>query len=64
MRAIATYYDRVNGVLQGSAKVIEARTKKDIRLTASSLALQSHARLVDVIYDDSPYYEAYLKEAQ
>jgi hypothetical protein len=64
MKAVATYYDRINGVLEASAKVIEARTKKDIKVTASNLALQSHSRLVDVVYDDSPYYEAYLKEAK
>lgn len=52
MKAIITFMD---SQLMGSGKMIESTTKKDIKVTAKNLAVQMDVRLMDIIYEDSPY---------
>ncbi len=63
MKAIITYMERVDGYLVASARIAEATNKKDMKVTASNLVKQMDARLMDIIYDDNPNWEDYLKSS-
>ena len=64
MKAIMTFLDRVDGQLLGGNKVIMSSTKKDARITAKSLATQMDVRLMDIIFDDNPYWTDYIKNIE
>ena len=42
------------------AKLAESKTKKDIKVTARNLAIQTGTRLMDIIYDDNPHWDDYM----